>query len=78
MKTKKTLEKYFSESDRLKAIIDEQQGINIHRRGLMVSALDSTSRVPGSSPGRQSWERHSTVTMPLSTLGRVVGKPLNA
>lgn len=33
MKAKKTLEKYFSESDRLKAIIDEQQGINIHRRG---------------------------------------------
>lgn len=26
-KAKKTLEKYFSESDRLKAIIDEQQGI---------------------------------------------------
>lgn len=26
MKTKKTLEKYFSESDRLKTIIDEQQG----------------------------------------------------
>lgn len=57
-KTKKTLEKYFSESDRLKAIIDEQQGI-LHsqawwrRGGLNVSAFDSRSSGRGSTPGRQ-------------------------
>ena len=37
----------------------------------MVSALDSGSRAPGSSPGRVlvlcSWARHSTLTVPLST-----------
>ena len=39
--------------------------------GLMVSALDSGSRGPGSIPGRIivlcSWARHFTLTMPLST-----------
>ena len=57
-KAKKTLEKYFSESDRLKAIIDEQQGIltleALGRRGhLIVSALDSRSSGRGSSACRQ-------------------------
>ena len=37
----------------------------------MVSAPDSGSRGPGSSPGRVivlcSWERHFTLTVPLST-----------
>ena len=37
----------------------------------MVSALDSGSRGPGSSPGRVivlcSWARHFTLTVPLST-----------
>ena len=37
----------------------------------MVSALDSGSRGPGSSPGRAivlcSWARHLTLTVPLST-----------
>ena len=42
------------------------------RRGcLVVSALDSGSRGPGSSPGRVivlcSWERHFTLTVPLYT-----------
>ena len=39
--------------------------------GLLVSALDSGSRGPGSSPGRVivlcSWARHFTFTVPLST-----------
>ena len=39
--------------------------------GLMVSALDSGSRGPGSSRGRVivlcSWARHFTLTVPLST-----------
>ena len=39
--------------------------------GLMVSALDSGSRGPGSGPGRVivlcSWARHFTLTVPLST-----------
>ena len=39
--------------------------------GLVVSALDSGSRGPGSSPGRVivlcSWARHFTLTVPLST-----------
>ena len=37
----------------------------------MVSALDSGSRCPGSSPGRRivlcSWARHFVLTVPLST-----------
>ena len=37
----------------------------------MVSALDSGSDGPGSSPGRvialRSWARHFTLTVPLST-----------
>ena len=37
----------------------------------MISALDSESRGPGSSPGRVivlcSWAKHFTLTMPLST-----------
>ena len=37
----------------------------------MVSALDSGSRGPGSSPGRVivlcSWAKHFTLTVPLST-----------
>ena len=37
----------------------------------MVSALDSGSRGPGSSPGRVivfcSWARHFTLTVPFST-----------
>ena len=41
------------------------------RGGLMVSALDSGSGGPGSSPGRGtalcSWTRHLTITVPLST-----------
>ena len=41
------------------------------RGGLMVSALDSGSDVPGSSPGRGtalcSWARHFTPILPLST-----------
>ena len=41
------------------------------RGGLVVSALDSRSRGPGSSPGRAivlcSWARHFTLTVPLST-----------
>ena len=41
------------------------------RGGLMVSALDSGSDVPGSSPGRGtalcSWARHFTPIVPLST-----------
>ena len=46
--------------------------INSGRRcGLVVSALDSGSRGPGSSPGRVivlcSWARHFTLTVPLST-----------
>ena len=39
--------------------------------GLVVSALDSGSRGPGSSPGRVivlcSWTRHFTLTVPLYT-----------
>ena len=39
--------------------------------GLMVSALDSGSNGPGSSPGRGtvlcSWARHFTPIVPLST-----------
>ena len=39
----------------------------------MVSALDSGSSGPGSSPGRGtalcSWARHFTLTVPLSTHG---------
>ena len=39
--------------------------------GLVVSALDSGSRGPGSIPGRVivlcSWARHFTLTVPLST-----------
>ena len=39
--------------------------------GLMVSALDSGSNHPGSSPGRGtalcSWARHFTLIVPLST-----------
>ena len=38
--------------------------------GLMVSVLDSGSRVPGSRPGRDivlcSWARHFALTVPLS------------
>ena len=47
--------------------------MNSHGRrgGLMVSALDSGSKGPGSSPGRGtalcSWERHFTLIVPLST-----------
>ena len=41
------------------------------RGGLMVSALDSGSDVPGSSPGQGtalcSWARHFTPIVPLST-----------
>ena len=41
------------------------------RGGLMVSALDSGSNGPGSSPGRgtalYSWARHFTLIVPLST-----------
>ena len=41
------------------------------RSGLMVSALDSGSNGPGSSPGRGtvlcSWARHFTPIVPLST-----------
>ena len=41
------------------------------RGGLVVSALYSGSRGPGSSPGRAivlcSWARHFTLTVPLST-----------
>ena len=41
------------------------------RGGLMVSALDSGSDGPGSSPGRVialcSWARHFTLTAPVST-----------
>ena len=41
------------------------------RGGLVVSALDSGSRGPGSSPDRVivscSWARHFTLTVPLST-----------
>ena len=36
------------------------------RGGLMVSALDSGSGGPGSSPGC-SWARHFTLIVPLST-----------
>ena len=43
------------------------------RGGLVVNALDSGSRGPGSSPGRVivlcSWARLFTLTMPLSTHG---------
>ena len=43
------------------------------RGGLMVSALDSGSNGPGSSPGRGtalcSWARHFTPIVPLSTQG---------
>lgn len=53
MKTKKTMEKYFSESDRLKAIIDEQQGINIHRRG----GDAMTSWLARSTLHRGAWAR---------------------
>ena len=39
--------------------------------GLLVSALDSESNGPGSSPGQGSalcsWARHFTLTVPLST-----------
>lgn len=81
MKAKKTLEKYFSESDRLKAIIDEQQGINIHRRGgdAMASWLarstlhrGSRARALAGNPGQDMSQCLSP-----STLGRVVRKPLN-
>ena len=49
--------------------------VNIHkpgrRGGLMVSALDSRSGGPGSSPGRGtalcSWARYFTLIVPLST-----------
>ena len=37
------------------------------RGGLMVSALDSGASGPGSSPGREHWTRHFTLTVPLST-----------
>ena len=41
------------------------------RGGLVVSALDSGSRGPGSSPGQVivlcSWGRHFTLTVPLFT-----------
>ena len=41
------------------------------RGGLMVSALDSRSNGPGSSPGRGNalccWARHLTLIVPLST-----------
>ena len=47
------------------------------RGGLMVSALDSGSGGPGSSPGRGtalgSWARYFTLTVPLST--QVLRKP---
>jgi len=72
MKAKKTLEKYFSESDRLKAIIDEQQGINIHRRGgdAMASWLARSTLHRGSRAralaGNPGHARHCTVTVPLS------------
>ena len=46
-------------------------GFGGRRGGLMVSALDSGSDVPGSSPGRGtalcSWARHFTPIVPLST-----------
>ena len=55
------------------------------RGGLVVSALDSGSRGPGSSPGRVivlcSWARHFTLTVPLSTqeykwvYGKLSGEP---
>ena len=54
-KAKDTLEKYFSESDRLKAIIDEQQGIltvTVVVEARWPTALGSGSSGPGSSPGR--------------------------
>ena len=50
----------------------------------MVSALDSGSRGPGSNPGRVivlcTWERHFTLTVPLSTqeykgTSKLSGKP---
>ena len=50
----------------------------------MVSALDSESRDPGSSPGRVivlcSWARHFTLTVLLSTqelmvTSKMLGKP---
>ena len=44
--------------------------------GLVVGALDSGSRGPGSSPGRVivlcSWARHCTLTAPLSTQGNLM------
>ena len=44
----------------------------------MVSALNSGSRGPGSSPGRVivlcSWVRHFTLTVPMGT-SKLSGKP---
>ena len=79
-KAKKTLEKYFSESDRLKAIIDEQQGTltftNLGRRGLVVNELDSRSSGLGSSPCWHVVFLGNTVYS-LFTLGWVFRKQLN-
>ena len=48
----------------------------------MVSALDSGSGGPGSSPGRGtalcSWARHFTLVVPLSTQAPVVQRVDNA
>ena len=45
--------------------------MKVRRGGLMVSALDSGSGGPGSSPGRStalcSWARYFTLIVPLST-----------
>ena len=54
--------------NRVKVLLRSNRG---RRGGLMVSALDSGSDVPGSSPGRGtalcSWARHFTPIVPLST-----------
>ena len=53
-------------------IVNIYKALLVQRRGgLMVRALDSGSKGPGSSPGRVivlcSWARHFTLTVPLST-----------
>ena len=54
--------------EELELITDIRGG---RRGGLMVSALDSGSEGPGSSPGRgtalRSWARHFTLIVPLFT-----------
>ena len=61
-----TIDEFF-----LRHMEGSQKYFSGRRGGLVVSALDSGSRGPGSSPGRVivlcSWARHFTLTVSLST-----------